>query len=127
MLKVRDIMSRDVFTVSRDATLDSVLWELDAELMSGAPVADDDGVVVGMVTRTDIARAEKPLPMTRVRDVMNEQVFAVGPDEPALAAARLMADKGVHRVLVAHDGERPRGIVTSMDVVRAVAHGLRLG
>jgi CBS domain-containing protein len=126
MTKVKDIMSREVFTVSSEATLDELMFELDAELVSGAPVTDACGKVIGVVTKSDLARAGKPLAMTRVREVMTDHVFSVDPEQPASVAVQLMAEKGVHRVVVAPEGGQPRGIVTSMDVVRAVAHGRQL-
>ena len=56
----------------------------------------------------------------RVRDVMTRDVLAVAPDDPLPAVARVMRDRRVHRLLVLEAG-RLVGIVSSFDVVRAVA------
>jgi CBS domain-containing protein len=57
-----------------------------------------------------------------VSEAMTRTVVAVGPDTPARAAARLMTRFDIHRVLVIEDG-RLRGVLTSMDVVRAAGLG----
>jgi len=66
------------------------------------------------------ARALESLRQLRVRDVMTRDLLAVAPDDPLPAVARLMRDRRVHRVLVLDSG-RLVGIVSSFDVVRAVA------
>lgn len=57
-----------------------------------------------------------------VGEVMTNRVLALPPDADALDAARVMAHRGVHRILVA-DGDALRGIVSSLDFVRALADG----
>ncbi len=58
----------------------------------------------------------------RVEDVMTRRVISVAPDDPLEAVARTLVDHGVHRALVIDDGILV-GIVSSLDVVRLVAHG----
>lgn len=57
-----------------------------------------------------------------VRDAMTRGVYALPPDAPATEAAECMRAAEVHRLLVLEEG-RLLGIVTAMDVVRAVAGG----
>lgn len=57
-----------------------------------------------------------------VGEVMTRKVVALGPEASLKDAAELMVKRGVHRVLVLRDGDLV-GIVTSTDVVRAVADG----
>jgi len=57
-----------------------------------------------------------------VGEAMTRTVVAVRPDTPARAAARLMTQLAIHRVLVL-DGDRLCGILTSMDLVRAAGAG----
>jgi CBS domain-containing protein len=56
----------------------------------------------------------------KVRDAMTSGIIAVAPDAPIEEACKAMADHGVHRVLVV-EGKTLRGLVSSLDVVRAVA------
>ncbi|WP_456482792.1 CBS domain-containing protein [Methanopyrus sp.] len=60
--------------------------------------------------------------MPTVRDAMTEDVVVVGPDEPLERVLRTFASESIHGVPVV-EGERLIGIVTSVDVVRALASG----
>jgi len=57
-----------------------------------------------------------------VRDAMTEDVVVVGPDEPLERVLRTFASESIHGVPVV-EGDRLVGIVTSVDVVRALASG----
>jgi CBS domain-containing protein len=57
MTTVRDIMQRDVITVSPSTSVREISQTLARESIGGVPVVDDDGKVVGMVSATDIVRA----------------------------------------------------------------------
>ena len=59
---------------------------------------------------------------TRVGDIMTTEVETVAPDDSVQMAAKLMCEKGFHRVPVVEDG-RLVGILSSLDVVRVVADG----
>lgn len=57
-----------------------------------------------------------------VRDAMTSHPVTIGPEAPARAAAQLMLDRGVHRVVVVV-GTQPIGLVSSFDLIRLVAEG----
>jgi CBS domain-containing protein len=153
-VRARDVMVREVFTVSPGLVLLELERELAAHRITGAPVLEH-GRVVGIVSRADIdarlfreqslsaatavfyqqadlegpappepsdpaAEALESLRYLHVRDVMTRELLAVAPDDPLPEVARLMRDRRVHRVLVL-DAGRLVGIVSSFDVVRAVA------
>ncbi len=61
-----------------------------------------------------------------VREVMTQKVLSIGADEEVRAAAALMAESGVHRLLVLDDAGALEGILTTTDIVRGVADG-RIG
>ena len=56
----------------------------------------------------------------RVEEIMTRSLVVLGPDDDMLAAASLMEQKGIHRVLVVENGKLV-GIVSTIDIVRAVA------
>src|SRR5205085_11823355 len=60
-----------------------------------------------------------------VGDLMNPDVVTVYAGDPALAAVAEMARRNIHRVVVLDDESEPIGIVTPMDVVRALDRGWR--
>ena len=121
MRKVRDIMEPDVFWLAADAPLTRAAEALADRQISGAPVCDASGKIVGMFTKTELAEYYGSAHEARlVRDVMTPTVVSVHADDDIDVAVKLMAFEGLHRVLVL-DGERLEGIVTSMDVLRELA------
>jgi CBS domain-containing protein len=137
-------MSQPVITVHPEDSLRSAMGVLLAHQISGAPVMAE-GRVVGVLSATDIldfAASPPPEPARReghrwedwamsapdwdllaefvVADAMTASVLSL-PSTAALdEAAALMIRTRAHRLLVV-DGERLRGVISSMDVVRAVA------
>jgi CBS domain-containing protein len=70
---------------------------------------------------SDWQQVTKNLPRSAVRRYMTADVVTVGPDTPLPELARVMVHAGIHRVLVVDELRRPTGIVTSMDILAAVA------
>jgi CBS domain-containing membrane protein len=127
MLKVRDIMTSNVYTVEADASAEEAAWGLTRRHIGGAPVCDHEGALVGMLTKGDLVNPE-PAQWIRgeatVEDVMNPDVLGLFADDPALSAAVGMATRKIHRVVVLDENRRMAGIVTAFDIVKAVAAGL---
>jgi CBS domain-containing protein len=126
MLKVRDIMTRRVVSLAAQAPVESAIRQFASEEVSGAPVRDARGHLVGVVTKSDLVELvqlghdDKGV----VQDIMTPGVWAVHPDAPALDAVKLMLEQRIHRVLVIGGPDRLEGIVTSMDVMRALVGGI---
>lgn len=138
MLKLRDIMTRDVVAFAPETTLLDAIATLSERHISGAPVLAGRRLV-GMLSATDILEfvANQPSvvtsfgePDTGDRGILDSHtvgeamsgglVSALPPDAPVFAAAEVMRSAGIHRVLVADDSGVV-GIVTSLDVTRALA------
>jgi len=125
MLRVRDVMTREVFSLSTDQPIDRAIWSFSQNEISGAPVRDPDGKLVGVLSKSDLVdpmRAEVNATST-VADAMTPAVWAVHPDDPVMVAVDLMVAKGIHRVLVVRGPGQLEGIVTSMSVMRALSDG----
>lgn len=121
MRTVRDIMEPNVFWLAADAPLARAAEMLAERQISGAPVCDATGRILGMFTKTELAEHYGCAHEARlVRDVMTPTVISVHADDPIERAVQLMAFEGVHRVLVLDD-DRLEGILTSMDVLRELA------
>ena len=123
MLKVRDLMSPNVLSFGSRDTVASALERLAKAGISGAPVTDDDGALIGMVSQADLtnARLAGTLPHPTVADVMTADLIGVYADDPALAAALEMSRHDIHRVLVWDAEGAAAGLVTTLDVVKAIA------
>jgi CBS domain-containing protein len=130
MLKIRDIMTADVYTLEADASAVEAAWGLTRRHIGGAPVHDKSGALVGVLTKGDLVNPE-PAQWIKgeatVADVMNPDVLTLFADDPALSAAIGMAERKIHRVVVMDANCKLAGIVTSFDIVKAVAAGLDFG
>jgi len=139
-----DVMTRSVVAVRSDMSLEEVTEVFLARSISGAPVIDDAGRPIGVVSKTDLLRAAHDagdsgaleevvergyhiheMAVPRVSDVMTPLVFSLSQDAPVARAAALMAFEGVHRVPVVDDDGVLVGIVSAIDVLRWMAreHG----
>jgi CBS-domain-containing membrane protein len=103
--------------------------EMDASLLrtrllergvSGAPVVDDWGRVVGVVSKTDLLEHEVTSERGRktVGDIMMPMAFTLPVDASIGQAAALMAYEGVHRVVVVDAKGCVAGIVSTLDIAR---------
>ena len=181
MLTVREIMQKDVLTVLPETTVRELTRLLSEQGISGAPVVNQAGHVVGVVSATDIvrlaaeeadlhladarwlARAEAPVlevspgddlageddgdvlasyflpednPVVepdweaqmgeaafeefQVGDIMTPVSFSIGPDATVKEVADFLVRGRIHRAIVTL-GDHLLGIVTTMDVLRAIA------
>lgn len=118
-IKVRNIMSFDLHTVSPDISLTALTERMFADKHRGYPVVKD-GSMVGMVTVEDIKKVPVDLrPITTAGDIMARKVYTIGPDEAASAAMKRMGDLGVRRLPVVGGGNL-MGILSREDLVRAI-------
>ncbi|MBK7579302.1 MAG: CBS domain-containing protein [Myxococcales bacterium] len=125
MLKVEDIMTKKVMTITPDTKLDDLAWGLTQKGVSGAPVLDAGGHLLGLVTKSDLADPTRPgrLESATAEDVMSPFVFAIDRTESVLDAAKRMVETGSHRLVVVDSSGHLAGIISSMDVVRAFVNG----
>lgn len=138
MLKLNDIMTRDLVTATPDMTIRDAMELLSERHVSGAPVLDG-GKIVGIFSASDILvllaelndtnpsltfRRRKgrtsALEDVTVDEVMTRKVHSLPPDAAVDEAAMLMVEKQIHRVLVMEEDVLV-GIVSTSDVAKAVA------
>lgn len=140
MQTVRDVMTVRVATVGPDASLKQVAETLVDHRISGLPVVDGKGRVLGVVSETDIvaktaegviisgltwlladvAGGTRRLRATTAREAMTAPAVTIDPSAPLPDAARVMIDRRVNRLPVVESG-RLAGIVTRFDIVRSFA------
>ena len=128
MLRIKDIMTRHVYTVDASASAGEAAWGLTRRHIGGAPARDESGNLVGVLSSSDLVNPE-PAQWIRgeatVGDLMNPDVVSLYEDDPALAAVTEMVKRDIHRIVVLDPESKLAGIVTPMDVVRALARGER--
>ncbi len=131
-MKVIDLMQADVKTVRPDAVIGDVVVSLADAHISAMPVVDGHGRMVGVVSATDVLAAEAEaedgpayselIKNTLVQDLMTPHALTIGPEADVREAARRMLYAEVHRLFVA-EGDRLIGVISTLDIVRAVANG----
>jgi CBS domain-containing protein len=144
-MKAADVMTRDVVTVSPEMPVPELVKLLLSRHISGVPVVDKDGALVGIVTEGDLVRraelgtehkrggwlsfftgtailAQEYVRShgTKVSDVMTPGVVAVGPETPLSDIADLMEQRRIRRLPVVQDG-RVVGIISRANLLRAFA------
>ena len=126
MLTIKDIMTKSLYTVDVDASAAEAAWGLTRRHIGGAPARDASGALVGVISKSDLVDPE-PAQWIKgeatVGDLMNPDVVSLYMDDPAMAAVEEMVKRDIHRIVVLDNESRPAGIITPMDVVRALSRG----
>lgn len=112
----RDIMTPNVITVREDNTVEDAARLLARHRVSGLPVVNHAGALVGLMTEYDLIAKQG----NHVGDIMTRNVISVGPDTEAEAIAHLLTSQHIRRVPVTEQG-RVVGIVSRADLVRQIA------
>ena len=128
---VGELMSIEPVTVGIDEPVGTAETLMSERGVTGLPVVDATGRLMGVLSQTDIVRAHasgQPLaswPGLAVRHLMTSPALTIRIDESLLAAARMLEKHHVHRlVVVAPDGEHPVGVISTTDLVRALVEVL---
>ncbi|OWW21162.1 CBS domain-containing protein [Noviherbaspirillum denitrificans] len=117
---ISSIMHRTVSPVHMDDTIDIVESVMNAHRISSAPVYDDGGAVIGIITTTDVVRhhaSGKEGRATKAWELCTYKPLQVSADTPAPKVAELMVEHRVHHVLVM-EGRSVEGIVSALDFVK---------
>lgn len=126
MLLVRDVMTKSVLTLAKDTPLTDAATTLSNMGVSGAPVCDENGRVLGAFSKSDIVNklaGGTPASELTVGSLMTNRVFSVRPADSLKTAVGLMVAENVHRLMVVGDDGKLAGILTPMDVLKAIVNG----
>lgn len=139
-MKIRELMTTEVVTVTPETTLKEAATLLVQRGISGVPVVDEDGAVVGVFSEADVVvkegregrrdgllgwlfeqdiSIESKLEAKTVGDAMSSPPITIGPEAPVHKAASRMVDESVNRLPVVEPDGKLIGIVTRADLVRA--------
>jgi CBS domain-containing protein len=123
-LSARDIMSTPVVTVWASMTVSDLAKILADKRISGAPVVDHRGKLIGIVSDADIL--SRRLGEDTVRAIMTTDVVVVDENESVQEITLLLSIKRIDRVPVLRDGAVV-GVVSRTDIVRTMAGSTRPG
>jgi CBS domain-containing protein len=135
----KDIMTREVISVRKDTPVVEAMNQLLKNRITGMPVVDDEGNLVGIVSEADlIYKEESILPLSAywmdkadfvkacrkaiassVEEAMTSRVYSVSEETPIEDIATVMIEKGIKRVPVVR-GRKVVGIISRADVMKAI-------
>jgi len=147
MLRAKDIMTREVFSVTVDTDVQELSRLFVEKGVSSMPVMDDKERLQGIVTETDLVEQDKPLHIPtvvslfdwviyleseknfreevekitarKVGDICSREPKTCDPDTPVNEIAALMVENKVHLVPVV-EGDRVVGVVARLDIIRSM-------
>jgi CBS domain-containing protein len=142
----RDLMTPNPVSIHGGATIPEVIAFLTDSGFSAAPVIDETGRPIGVVSRTDVVvydrarvASAKDVPpyydrvdlaavasraaatdgaAVRASDIMTPAIFAVAPETPAAEVAGQMVDLNVHRLFVVDHDNVLIGVISALDLLR---------
>jgi CBS-domain-containing membrane protein len=144
-LTAEDVMSRNVLAIPCRMSLRAAACMLSKADITGAPVVDETGKCIGVLSAVDFLHAAQterrfrtPLsdscvctawqmvemeqvPTEEVSTFMSKDPVTVSPSATIVELAKMMRDAHIHRIIVVDGKKRPIGIVSSTDIVAAVA------
>lgn len=147
-MKAHEVMTANPLTIRAETTVEQIARLLTGARINSAPVVDDEGRVIGIVSEHDLFMKEKGIPFSAVRlpqrfeawvgpaqlaeiyadarhhtaaDIMTQDVFCVDVDEHIGMVAWFMMQWGVERVPVV-EHERLVGIISRSDLIRLLAN-----
>ena len=144
-LTAADLMSRDIVTIPRHLSVRGAAHRLAQSHVGGAPVIDETGRCVGVLSMTDLVRwmdrgdgpHRRPLvreefhtpwqmedierlPQEEVGRLMTTDLVSVTPSTRIGELAGMMLDAHIHRLVVLDEKGRPAGVIATTDVLAAV-------
>jgi CBS domain-containing protein len=124
--RVSDAMRHGVLTCQAETTLRTVARMMAEHRIHSVVVTNVDGVsesAWGVVSDIDLLRsAPEDVDERTAGDVAGTELLTVGPEESLERAAQMMAEHEVTHVVVV-SGERPVGVISSLDVAASLAQG----
>ena len=112
MIPVKEVMTRNVVTFGEDTPVEEIAQTLSSKRITGAPVVDGEGVVVGIVSETDVFTKRG----TTARDIMSGNVISVTEEMGIDEAAKLLVGERIRRVPVISRGKMV-GLLSRSDVL----------
>lgn len=142
-MKVEDVMTRDVIAVAPETSVHAAAQLMLDHGVSGLPVVDDAGHLVGLITEGDLIVRQKPHRWPKwwqlffedtarlareyqratgltVGEVMTRALVCIAPDAPLAAAAALVEEHRIRRLPVVEDGVLV-GVISRADLIKPVA------
>ena len=127
---VADHMATNPILIRADASLTDAAELMDRHHVHGVPVVDHAGVLVGVLSQSDLNRARSTeylwvnWPGLAVRHLMTSPAITIHRSTPLIVAARKMEQHEIRRLVVVEDGDEttPIGVLSMTDLIHALAN-----
>jgi CBS domain-containing protein len=154
MLKAKDVMTRDVITVTPETEVTEIARLLLEKHFNGVPVVDRDGGLVGIICQSDLIAEQKKLPIPsvftildafipiyppgrnekemqkiaaiRASQAMTRNPVTVGPETGIDEIASIMANRSIHTIPVV-EGNKLVGIIGMLDILQTLVSDSKQG
>ncbi len=151
-MKAKEIMTKEVVTVTREMTVEELARLFTRHDISGAPVVDNEGKLIGIVTENDLIKMEqrlhiptvinifdaviylgsskkfeediKRMAASKVEDIYKKDVVTIDENATLEEIATIMCDKNIHHLPVIKKG-KISGVIGKKDIMKAIASGKR--
>ena len=129
-----DIMTTSLATLAPDNTCQEALLLLAQKKITGAPVLNSQGDLIGVISCTDLNTLQlhhaesgspkgNPLALL-VKDVMTQNVITAPPQTSVQQLAQDMIDHNIHRIIILNPTtQKPVGIVSTYDILKYFSYG----
>ena len=119
MYEARDAMTTKIVPVAPEATVEEAIRTLVGHRISGAPVLDAEGNLLGVISEFQLLEVayDPNIKEAKVVDLMTKDVLTVGPNALLTTVANLFVSQRIRRVPVVENG-RLIGIVSRRDILR---------
>ena len=146
-MKISELMSKVALVVQSDVSVARMAQLFAKHQISGAPVIDHEGHLVGVVSLSDLAKSSKAAQKhhadyylnaswgdvhwhhdeaetLKVSDIMTHTIISAEVDDDIERAADLLVNHGIHRVVITR-GKQVAGVITTSDLVKEFRRRLR--
>jgi PAS domain S-box-containing protein len=120
--KVSEVMTKILFTISKDMTVSQALSDMARESLSCLVVVQDDRPV-GILTERDVARMlvdHGDIWQLKVKEVMTSPVKTLSKQTPVHEVAKIMQQENIRRVVVVDEDGKIVGLTTQSDIVKGL-------
>ena len=124
MVDARDLMITNLITVRQDASVDDAIEILVGKKISGMPVIDANGGLVGLLTQKDLLRlltdhVSGEVGNVKVSDLMTRDVVSFSPDDSLISICDTLVNKNFRRLPLVEDGKLV-GLIGRGDLIRYI-------
>jgi CBS domain-containing protein/anti-sigma regulatory factor (Ser/Thr protein kinase) len=125
-LRIEEVMTRQIRTLAPGQSMHDVLELFRTERISGAPVVDPDGELLGVISMEDLIRALRDTDLDApASKYMSEKPITIAGKDPVVEALKLFVGRKVGRLPVTDEQGHIIGILTKGDITRGLLRGLQ--